>query len=115
MELDEAYAPIRAFGRKVMAYSAGIIVVVTLLAILLANWILRPIERLIQGAKEVGEGKVDVEVRVKSHDEFRALADAFNEMTRSLRAKSETIEQKIRENETLLLNILPGPDRRSTP
>src|SRR5262249_55502464 len=37
------------------------------------------------------------------------LADSFNEMTRNLKAKSELAEQKSRESEELLLNILPGP------
>jgi class 3 adenylate cyclase len=52
---------------------------------------------------------VDVQVPVNSRDEFRELADAFNEMTRSLKAKTEQLEEKARENEELLLNILPAP------
>src|SRR5262249_3631055 len=46
---------------------------------------------------------------VGTHDEFRELADSFNEMTRNLKAQSELAEQKTRESEELLLNILPGP------
>ena len=36
------------------------------------------------------------------------LSDTFNTMTKSIREKTELIEQKNRENESLLLNILPG-------
>lgn len=107
-DVDEALGPVHRFGREVLAYSVGIIVLVTLLALVMAHSFTHPIEQLAEGARQVGAGKIDVEVKVNSGDEFRELADAFNVMTRSLRAQAEQIEQKVRENEDLLLNILPG-------
>jgi class 3 adenylate cyclase len=109
MDVAEAFAPVAEFGRKVLAYSVGIILVVTLLAMVLAHVFTRPLRGLIEGARQVGAGRLDVEVKVDSGDEFRELADAFNEMTRGLKEKAELAERKVRENEELLLNILPGP------
>lgn len=108
MDLAEAFAPIRVFGRQVSIAATVITLVVSLLAILLSYLMVRPIHRLIDGARQVSSGKIDVQVYVGSQDEFKELADSFNEMTRNLKAKSEQVEQKVRENEELLLNILPG-------
>lgn len=105
----EAFAPIRAHGRKVLAYSVGAILLVTLLASLLAHVFTRPIRELTEGARAVASGRGDVVVQVHTQDEFRDLAVSFNAMTWSLQAKTELIEQQVRENEELLLNILPGP------
>ena len=109
IETAEAFAPVSKFGRLVLAYSAGIIVAVTLLASVLAYIFLKPIRELCEGAARVGAGEDDVVVQVSSRDEFRDLADAFNGMARGLKARSDTIAEKARENDELLLNILPGP------
>jgi class 3 adenylate cyclase len=109
MDVDEAFAPVRAFGRRVAVTAAAVTLGVSLLAILLSSLLVRPIERLIDGARRVSAGQVDVQVAVGTHDEFRELADSFNEMTRNLKAQSELAERKTRESESLLLNILPGP------
>jgi class 3 adenylate cyclase len=109
MDVDEAFAPVQAFGRQVAATAAAVTLGVSLLAILLSSLLVRPIQRLIDGARRVSARQVDVLVDVGTHDEFRELADSFNEMTRNLKAQSELAEQKTRESEELLLNILPGP------
>jgi class 3 adenylate cyclase len=109
MDVDEAFAPIRTFRRQVAVTAAAITLAVSLLAILLSSLLVRPIRRLIDGARRVSAGQVDVLVEVGTHDEFRELADSFNEMTRNLKAQSELAERKTRESEGLLLNILPGP------
>ena len=109
MDQQEAFAPIRDYEQKVLAYSVGIILLVALLASILARFFVSPIHKLAKGARRIAAGESDVVVKVKSRDEFRDLADSFNEMSRSLKAKGETIEKQIKENEELLLNILPGP------
>lgn len=109
MDADEAYGPVRAFGHDVGVAAASLAVFVSLLALLLASRFVRPIHQLVEGARQVSAGQTDVVVDVKARDEFGELADSFNEMTRALKAKSELIERQVRENEELLLNILPGP------
>jgi len=109
METSEAYEPIRAFGQKVLAAAVGLALLVSLLALVLSHFFVRPIHRLAAAARQVSAGRVDVQVPANSRDEFRELADAFNQMTRGLKAKTEQLEHKARENEELLLSILPAP------
>jgi nitrogen fixation/metabolism regulation signal transduction histidine kinase len=88
MDVDEAFAPVRAFGQRVAVTAAAVTLVVSLLVILLASLLVRPIQRLIDGARRVSAGQVDVLVAVGTHDEFRELADSFNEMTRGQAASA---------------------------
>ena len=49
------------------------------------KWILRPITRLTNSAKEIQKGNLDLVLPGGSGDEIGQLSDAFNEMTASLR------------------------------
>ena len=112
IDLDEALEPVYDFRRRVLTTAVIIMLLVTLLAFLLSRIFTRPLKRLAQGAHRVSEGEVDVKVDVRSEDEFREVAEAFNKMTTSLKAKTEQLDQKIRENEELILNILPSAAAR---
>ncbi len=52
---------------------------------------------------------MDVTVPVRHNDEMGLLTTTFNEMTASIREKNQALVTKNRENEELLLNILPLP------
>jgi len=52
---------------------------------LTGKWILRPITRLTNSAKEIRKGNLDLVVPGGSGDEIGQLSEAFNEMTASLR------------------------------
>ena len=52
---------------------------------LTGKWILRPITRLTDSAKEIRKGNLDLVVPGGSGDEIGQLSEAFNEMTASLR------------------------------
>jgi NtrC-family two-component system sensor histidine kinase KinB len=52
---------------------------------LTGKWILRPITRLTNSAKEIRKGNLDLVVPGGSGDEIGQLSDAFNDMTASLR------------------------------
>ena len=69
--------------------------------------ILRPVNALVAAAQRVSAGDLTARVDWKYKDELGILSDTFNSMTESIREKTELIEQKNRENEALLLNILP--------
>ena len=49
------------------------------------KWILRPITRLTNSAKEIRKGNLDLVLPGGSRDEIGQLSEAFNEMTASLR------------------------------
>ncbi|MFH0352387.1 MAG: adenylate/guanylate cyclase domain-containing protein, partial [Chromatiales bacterium] len=108
MDLSEAFAPIDALRRRMLTWGVGLVVAVMVLATLVSVQFTRPIYQLVEAATRVSAGETDLEVRVDAKDEFGELAQAFNAMTRNLKSKVETIAQKVREKEELLLQILPG-------
>jgi HAMP domain-containing protein len=50
------------------------------LAFILATNFSRPISAIVHAATEIGEGKLDTQVRIKRHDELGLLAEAINQM-----------------------------------
>jgi class 3 adenylate cyclase len=109
MDEAEAFAPVREFTRKVVTMSAATAVAIPLLGLLLSNLFLAPVRSLTAAAQSISRGEMGAMATVSTRDEFRELADAFNEMSAGLKDKTEELELKVRENEELLLNILPAP------
>ena len=108
MDVDEAYAPIRAYARQALLAATGLSLGTALLA-LVASWLLvRPLRQLTDAARRIGAGEVGVRVDLDSRDEFGELARTFNQMSESLREQRRELEDKARENQELLLNILPA-------
>lgn len=107
IETDEAFRPVRAFTRDIVLWTIAIIVAVCVAALLLAQLFTRPIKRLMTGVRLVAAGELGHEVDARSGDEVGDLGVAFNEMSRSLRVKQDLLEEQQRENERLLLNLMP--------
>ena len=72
-----------------------------------AQLILRPIRRLEIGTQEISSGDYDVKIPVTSRDEIGDLTKAFNEMSRNLQIKEELLNEQRRENDRLLLSLMP--------
>lgn len=109
IDLDEALAPVYNFRREAVRWSLIAILLTALVALLITEQLLRPINRLLEAAKRMGAGDLTARVRVHSRDELGVLSSAFNSMSESIQKSVAVIEEKNRENENLLLNILPGP------
>ena len=86
-EIDwtEVTEPIRAFGLAVLVLGAIVGIVVLIVAYVFARGAVRPIERLIEGTTKIGQGRLDVRVDIRGHDEIAQLGNAFNRMTADLR------------------------------
>ncbi|MEN6429501.1 MAG: HAMP domain-containing sensor histidine kinase [Coriobacteriales bacterium] len=65
-----------------------------LAALLLARYLTRPIRGLTAGAKAVAAGDLDHRVEVTGPAEYEELAEAFNDMARSLQT-SESLRQRM--------------------
>jgi class 3 adenylate cyclase len=89
-------------------WGAGLLLLTALAAWVMTRQIVSPISALVGAALRVEAGDLSAQVEWKWKDELGVLSDTFNSMTRSIREKEEVIEQRNRENEALLLNILPG-------
>jgi class 3 adenylate cyclase len=109
IDTSEAFAPVSAFTRTLVLSTAIIIFVVCLAAMLLARLFVRPIRRLEAGAQQISAGDYNVTLPVQSRDEFGDLTVAFNEMSRNLAIKEELLAEQRRENDRLMLSLMPEP------
>lgn len=108
IDLSEAYAPIYSFRNQIIISATLLMLLVTLIAMALANLFVKPIDRLINGTRQVAAGETDAIVPLQTQDEFGELAKSFNEIVQSLHTQTKLVEQKERENEELLLSIFPA-------
>jgi PAS domain S-box-containing protein len=67
------------------------------LGLLFVRGITRPLERLSEAAKRVGQGHLDTEIDVHSSDEVGDLADALRDMQVRLRRLHEQLEHRVEE------------------
>ncbi len=108
MDVAEAYRPIRDYARNALLAATALAMGTTLLA-LVSSWLLvRPLKQLAAAARKIGDGESDVSVDLNTRDEFGELAGVFNDMSVSLRRQRTELEERARENQELLLNILPA-------
>ena len=104
---DEAFAAVNDFTRTLGLSTAVIILCICLASLLMAQTFVRPLRRLLGGVRHVASGDFDIRVDAHSNDEFGDLANAFNDMARSLRTKQELLDDQQRENDRLLLSLMP--------
>jgi class 3 adenylate cyclase len=108
MDLSEAYEPIYSFTRQVLISATLLMLLLTLVAMGLAYLFVKPIQHLIDSARKVEAGEMDVITPLNPEDEFGELAQSFNGMLNSLHQQTDLVEAKNRENEQLLLSIFPA-------
>lgn len=110
-EIDsaEAFEPVDDFTRNLVLSSAIIVLVVSLLSLVIAGAIVRPLRRLRDAARRIAAGETGVQVDAGTSDELADVASAFNDMSRSLQVKEELLAQQQAENERLLLSLMPEP------
>jgi class 3 adenylate cyclase len=109
IDLDEALGPVYRFRSEAILWGTLAVLLTAFVALLLTEQLLRPINDLLKAAKRMTAGDLTARVQVRSGDELGVLSSAFNSMSESIQQSMIVIEEKNRENENLLLNILPGP------
>jgi signal transduction histidine kinase/HAMP domain-containing protein len=70
--------------RKAVYIGLGALAVTTLLALLLAQWTLRPVHVLQSGFARLGRGEFDVKLDLPPGDEFSELGASFNRLSAEL-------------------------------
>lgn len=106
---SDAYAAVTSFIRRVVLTITAIIFAICVLAMVLARVFLRPIRRLEAATQQISSGNYDVTISTRSHDEIGDLTNAFNEMSRSLQTKERLLNEQRKENDRLLLSLMPEP------
>jgi class 3 adenylate cyclase len=61
------------------------------------------------GAQQISSGDYKVVLPVQTRDEFGDLTVAFNDMSRNLAIKEDLIAEQRRENDRLMLSLMPEP------
>lgn len=109
IDRSEAFAPIAKFQRLVLFSTSIIVLVVTAIAAICSHYFVLPIRQIIDSLKKVASGRTDIKIKVKAKDEFRQMANSFNEMVDSLNQQQQLVKTREQENDKLLLSILPEP------
>jgi class 3 adenylate cyclase len=109
IETSEAFAPIYQLQRDLAITGGVALLVVILTGAWLSRSLLGPLAELTAGVRRFAGGDYGAKVPVRSRDEIGQLCSAFNGMVDELHGKNIVIENKNRENEELLLNVLPAP------
>jgi class 3 adenylate cyclase len=103
----EAYDRIGSFTRTLVLTTAALVFIICVAAMLVAQIFVRPVRRLQAGAQEISAGNYDIRIPVTSRDEVGDLTVAFNEMSRNLEIKDELLTEQRKENDRLLLSLMP--------
>jgi len=93
----ETFAPLTDLVAKVLLYGLAVLGVLWGTGILVARRIARPIQLLHDGVQEIGSGRLERRLELKTGDEIEALADAFNQMATNLQKSFGQIEQRMEE------------------
>ncbi|ODR09727.1 cyclase [Mycobacterium sherrisii] len=103
----DAFARLGRFSQTLVISVATMIFVVCVASMLLAQVMLRPVRRLQAGTQKISAGDYEFSIPVRSRDEIGDLTQAFNEMSRNLAIKDELLNEQRKENDRLLLALMP--------
>lgn len=104
---SDAFARLGRFSKTLVIGVSAMIFAVCVASMLLAQVMLRPVRRLQAGTQKISSGDYEVNIPVTSHDEIGDLTAAFNEMSRNLAIKEELLAEQRKENDRLLLALMP--------
>jgi class 3 adenylate cyclase len=104
---SDAFARLGKFSQTLVVGVASMIFIVCVAAMVLAQIMLRPVRRLQAGTQKISSGDYEVNIPIRSRDEIGDLTQAFNEMSRNLAIKDELLNEQRKENNRLLLALMP--------
>ncbi len=104
---SDAFARLGRFSKNLVIAVTGMIFAICVASLFVAHAAVRPVRRLEEGTRKISSGDYDINIPVTSRDEISDLTAAFNEMSRSLAIKEELLNEQRRENESLLLALMP--------
>ncbi|HIP97398.1 MAG TPA: HAMP domain-containing protein [Anaerolineae bacterium] len=94
-----AFADIRRMTAWLVTLLGVALLVSIALGTLFSRRLVRPLQELRQAAMEIGQGRLDHAIEIRTGDEVEALAEAFTQMARRLKESYDEIERWGRELE----------------
>ncbi len=88
-----AYLASRDLLRSLVIVAFGLLVLATLISLLWARTITKPLERLSDATRTIAKGHFDISVEEGSKDEIGTLAASFNQMAVELKHREEALQQ----------------------
>ncbi len=106
-ELQEAEQPIRSFQNSLLISATVLATLITFYAIWLAYTFLAPINSMANGVKNIINKKSTSTINLQRDDEFGELSKNIDKMIETINEQENSLKNKTKENDELLLNILP--------
>ena len=106
-ELHEAEQPIRDFQNSLLISATVLATLITFYAIWLAYTFLAPIHSMANGVKNIISKKSTSKINLQRDDEFGELSKNIDKMIDTINEQESALASKNKENDELLLNILP--------
>ncbi len=94
---QETFSPLAELVAKVLFYGLAVLAVLWGTGVIVARRIARPIQLLHDGVQEIGSGRLEQRLELKTGDEIERLAQAFNKMASNLQRSFGQLEQRIAE------------------
>ena len=92
---QETFAPLGELVAKVAFFGIIVLTVLWGTGVIVARRIARPIQLLHDGVQEIGSGRLERRLELKTGDEIERLAQAFNQMACNLQRSFGQIEQRM--------------------
>ena len=105
MPLATMFAPITVLARNTGLLVFGVLLVMGVLLAILGRHFIRPLGELVEGVRQVEQGRFDQKVMVRSKDEFGNLAHSFNAMVEKLQ---EAQDELVRKEKMAMLGQVAG-------
>ena len=103
--VSEAYAPLYASVLRTSLLLLGGLGVAVLASLMIGRRVIRPVEKIREGAARIGSGALDHRIEVRTGDELEALATSFNQMAADLQKLYANLEGKVVENTKLYQDL----------
>jgi PAS domain S-box-containing protein len=110
VDQDEAFAPVVRMGWVVAGIAVLVVAGTILSAFFVARTVTRPVQRLAQGAEEIGRGNLEHRVGTEASDEIGGLSRALDRMAADLKTTTVSRDELARERDfsQAVINSLPG-------
>src|SRR6476620_3765978 len=95
LPIDEAYAPLYESIKRSSYLLMGGLMLAFLAGLFLARKMIIPIQKLREGAAQIGAGNLEQRIAIKTGDELESLADQFNDMAGRLEESYADLENKV--------------------
>jgi signal transduction histidine kinase len=103
--LKVMFAPITVLARNTGLLVFGALLLMGGMFAILVRLFIRPLAELVEGVRQVEQGRFDQKVTVHSKDEFGELADSFNTMVEKLQT---TRDELVRKEKLAMLGQVAG-------